>query len=64
MSSTERVGEGRKPRECEDCGDEVPSPRRRIRCKHCRKLICGWCYNHIHGILWWNGVTEAQETGL
>src|ERR1700674_3158131 len=42
--------------ECEDCGDEVPRPRRRIRCKHCKELICGWCYNNIHGLLWWNAM--------
>ena len=31
--------------ECEDCGDEA---RRRTRCPNCGKLICGWCYNHVH----------------
>jgi hypothetical protein len=54
-----------RKRECEDCGDEIEAPRRRIRCKHCMKLICGWCYNHVHGILWWNGVTtESAEVTL
>lgn len=37
-----------KKRECEDCGDEVPS--RRLRCKDCGKLVCNWCAGHVHRI--------------
>jgi len=33
---------------CEDCGDEMLT--RRIRCPHCGQLVCGWCYNHVHGL--------------
>jgi hypothetical protein len=33
---------------CQDCGDAVPT--RRIRCRHCGLLVCGWCYNHVHGM--------------
>lgn len=31
---------------CEDCGDDF---KRRTRCKTCGKLVCRWCYHHIHG---------------
>ena len=37
-------------RECEDCHDEMQDSERRRRCKHCGKLICGWCLNHVHGL--------------
>lgn len=30
---------------CEDCGDKVS---RRKLCWHCGKLVCGWCWHHIH----------------
>lgn len=33
---------------CEDCGDEIPKGQRRHRCKNCGKLVCGWCYGHVH----------------
>lgn len=33
---------------CDDCGDET---RKRTRCKHCGKLVCAWCYHHIHGVV-------------
>lgn len=36
------------PKYCEDCGDEVET--RRTRCPNCGKLVCGWCYYHIHGV--------------
>ena len=31
------------------------SPNYRIaradtRCRHCGKLVCGWCFNHVHGL--------------
>lgn len=32
---------------CEDCGEEV---KRRFKCPKCLKLICSWCWNHIHAI--------------
>ena len=35
-------------RECEGCHDEMADGERRRRCKHCGKLICGWCLNHVH----------------
>ncbi len=36
--------------DCEDCGDEIPEGQRRTRCPHCKKLVCGWCFNHVHGL--------------
>ena len=33
---------------CEDCGDECET--RRTRCPNCGKLVCSWCYYHIHGV--------------
>jgi hypothetical protein len=38
-----------EPKYCEDCGDEVET--RRTRCPNCGKLVCSWCYHHIHGVL-------------
>lgn len=38
------------PLACEDFGESIDIGRRRIRCKHCGKLVCGWCYNHVHGL--------------
>lgn len=38
----------KEPKYCEDCGDEVET--RRTRCPNCGKLVCGWCYYHIHGV--------------
>lgn len=35
-------------RYCEDCGDEMDPGRRRVRCKNCGKLVCPWCYHHVH----------------
>lgn len=35
---------------CEDCGEEVERPRRRVRCFNCKMLLCGWCYNHCHAL--------------
>jgi hypothetical protein len=32
-------------KECEDCGDKV---KRRQRCARCKKMVCGWCRNHVH----------------
>jgi len=40
----------RQVRRCEDCGDPMPFERQRIRCRHCKKLTCGWCYHHTHGL--------------
>lgn len=37
-------------RECEDCHDELMDSERRRRCKHCGKLVCGWCLHHVHGL--------------
>jgi hypothetical protein len=34
---------------CEDYEEVVT--HRRIRCKHCRLLICRWCYGHTHGLV-------------
>lgn len=34
-------------RECEDCGEEC---KRRTRCKHCGRLVCGYCRHHFHGM--------------
>lgn len=48
-------------KECEDCGDEVPFPRRRFRCRHCKKLVCGWCYNHVHGLQLAHPSTESER---
>ena len=31
---------------CEDCQKMVTE--RRLRCRNCQKLICGWCWNHVH----------------
>lgn len=36
-------------RECEDCHEEMMDKDRRRRCKSCRKLVCAWCWGHIHG---------------
>jgi len=36
---------------CEDCGDEIEKGRRRVRCPHCKKLVCSYCYNHAHGLV-------------
>lgn len=36
----------KSPPECEDCGDEA---KRRTRCPRCRKLVCSWCWGHVHG---------------
>lgn len=36
-------------RECEDCGEEVPTPERRSRCPACELMVCLWCFHHIHG---------------
>ena len=33
-------------RACEDCGDDTQ--KRRMRCKVCDKLVCRWCYHHVH----------------
>jgi hypothetical protein len=38
-----------KPRKCEDCEDEVD--HRRLRCPHCKLLLCRWCYGYTHGLL-------------
>ena len=48
---TNTYDEKARGRECEDCGDLIPGGHRRIRCKHCKMLICGWCNNHIHGLV-------------
>lgn len=31
---------------CEDCEDDVNG--RRIRCHHCKLLVCSWCWHHVH----------------
>lgn len=38
----------KKIRECEDCEEEMESGHRRVRCKSCKRLICGWCEHHTH----------------
>ncbi len=35
---------------CEDCGEEVPKGRRRVRCARCERVVCSYCYHHIHVI--------------
>ena len=37
--------------ECDDCGDEMPIGQRRIKCKHCGKYCCKWCFYHAHGLV-------------
>lgn len=37
-------------RTCEDCGDEMDEGRRRTRCPECGRLVCGWCWNHVHAL--------------
>ncbi len=37
----------RHRRYCEDCDE--PTEYRRYRCGRCRALVCGWCFNHVHG---------------
>ena len=41
----------RPPIHCMDCHEEMPKGKRRICCPHCGMLVCGWCYNHIHGLV-------------
>lgn len=36
-------------RECEDCHEEMMDSERRRRCNKCDKLVCAWCWGHIHG---------------
>ena len=43
---------------CETCGDEMEAGQRRVRCPYCNKLVCGWCFNHVHG-----PGSEELETG-
>ena len=48
---SERAGKERgmkasKPKECEDCGEEVTTSR--LRCRDCGKLVCDWCAGHVH----------------
>lgn len=38
-------------RECEECHEEMMDSERRRRCGRCGKLVCGWCFNHIHSLL-------------
>lgn len=33
---------------CEDCGDDMQPTQRRRKCSKCDKLVCGWCFNHVH----------------
>jgi hypothetical protein len=33
---------------CEDCGEIPEREARRIRCPRCNKLVCRWCYHHVH----------------
>ncbi len=33
-------------KQCEDCKSDSP---RRMRCPHCKLLVCLWCYHHVHG---------------
>lgn len=37
-----------KGRECEDCGDRCYCQR--TRCRRCRKLLCPWCFHHVHSL--------------
>lgn len=34
--------------DCEDCGEEVPKDRRRVRCPRCKMLVCPHCRWHAH----------------
>lgn len=61
MGEREDGGELMVRPECEDCGEEVPKGRRRIRAK-CGALCCMYCYHHVHG--WQCGRTgERREHG-
>jgi len=40
--------ENGQPVICQDCGEELEPGQHRIRCRNCRMLLCGWCYNHCH----------------
>lgn len=35
-------------RECQDCEDPILDFERRRKCKRCKKLVCAWCYHHVH----------------
>jgi formylmethanofuran dehydrogenase subunit E len=35
---------------CEDCGEDMQPGQRRRKCKNCGKKVCGWCFNHVHGM--------------
>lgn len=39
-----------KERECEDCKETMRSNERRVRCKLCNQLVCGWCIHHVHNV--------------
>ena len=39
-----------KSKTCEDCGEDVEYPQRRIRCKNCNALVCSWCFHHAHKV--------------
>lgn len=41
--------------QCEDCGEDC---KRRTRCPRCGKLVCRWCYHHIHKLF----ITEEDDT--
>ena len=44
---------------CEDCGDECET--RRTRCPNCGKLVCSWCYYHVHGVY---SFVASEHVGL
>lgn len=52
-----------EPLACEDCGESIPVGRRRVRCPHCKQLVCGWCYNHVHGLERPAPVERINENG-
>lgn len=51
-------------RYCEDCVETVVKGERRQRCKHCDRLVCGWCYHHVHGVFVLNApAPDARPPG-
>jgi len=51
------------PLECEDCGEDIPVGRRRLRCSDCQKLVCSWCAGHVHNVGRQNQASEVPHGG-
>ena len=51
-------------RECEDCHDEMEDNERRRKCPRCKKLVCGWCFNHVHSLPVSNFSPPACASGV